>query len=100
LAVKIIDKNEKKNKNCCHSKKLVILSQLGHTKMQLPTVLVQSMIRSLPNSLWPMGRMHGRTHGCKWSLLKVREGNAKGSMVGAQVESGGLEHVLLFSRFL
>jgi hypothetical protein len=47
-----------------------------------------------------MGRMHGRAHGCKWSLLKVREGNAKGSMVGAQVESGGLEHVLLFSRFL
>jgi hypothetical protein len=28
------------------------------------------------------GRIHGRTHGCKWSLLEVREGNTKGSMVG------------------
>jgi hypothetical protein len=29
----------------------------------------------------PHGRIHGRTHGCKWSLLKVREGKYKGSMV-------------------
>jgi hypothetical protein len=29
-----------------------------------------------------MGRIHGRTHGCKWSLLKGREGKYKGSMVG------------------
>jgi hypothetical protein len=30
----------------------------------------------------PSGRIHGRTCGCKWSLLKVREGTTKGSMMG------------------
>jgi hypothetical protein len=49
------------------------------TQQNLPVLmaLVQSVIRRLPNSLCPMGRIHGRTHGCKWSLLKVREGKYK-----------------------
>jgi hypothetical protein len=40
--------------------------------------LVQSVIR-LPNSC-PRGRIHGRTCGCKWSLLKGKQ-NSKGNMV-------------------
>jgi hypothetical protein len=35
--------------------------------------LVQSVIRRLPNSLYPVGRIHYRTHGHRWSLLKVRK---------------------------
>jgi hypothetical protein len=30
----------------------------------------------------PHGRIHGRTCGYKWSLLKVREGKYKESMMG------------------
>jgi hypothetical protein len=45
------------------------------------------------------GKIHGRTHGCKWSLLKVREGKYKREQGGAQVESGGGESMLLFSRY-
>jgi hypothetical protein len=41
------------------------------------------VIRRLPYSLCPAGRIRGRTHGCKWSLLEVREGKYKGDMVGA-----------------
>jgi hypothetical protein len=37
----------------------------------------------------PPGRINGRTHGCKWSLLKVRKGKYKGEQGSAQVESGG-----------
>jgi hypothetical protein len=59
-------------------------------------MLVQSVIRRLPNSLCPSGRTHGRTHGWKWSLLKVREG----SMMDAgglcrQRENASLPQVLL-----
>jgi hypothetical protein len=39
------------------------------------------------------GRIHGRTHGCKWNLLKVREEKYKGKHGGAQVEVRRLEHV-------
>jgi hypothetical protein len=35
--------------------------------------MVQSVIRRLPNSLCPVGRIHGKTCGCKWSLLKLKE---------------------------
>jgi hypothetical protein len=52
------------------------------------TALVQSVIRRLPNSFCPSGRIHGRTHGCKWSLLKIRNGKYKGKHGGAQVGSG------------
>jgi hypothetical protein len=42
------------------------------------------------------GRIHGRTCGCKGSLLKVREGKYKGEHGGAQVrEHASLVHVLL-----
>jgi hypothetical protein len=41
-----------------------------------------SVIKRLPNSLYPAGRIHGKTCGCKWSLLKVREGNTKGPWQG------------------
>jgi hypothetical protein len=44
---------------------------------------VESMIRGLPNSLGPWGRIHGRTQGCKWSLLKVREEKYKMEHGGA-----------------
>jgi hypothetical protein len=40
--------------------------------------LVQSVIRRLTNSLFPPGRIHGRTRGHKWNLLKVREEKYKG----------------------
>jgi hypothetical protein len=36
----------------------------------------------------PHGRIHDRIHGCKLSLLKVREGKYKGKCGGAQVEAG------------
>jgi hypothetical protein len=45
--------------------------------------LVQSVIRRLPNSLCPTGRVHRRTRGCKWSLLKVRREKYKGENSGA-----------------
>jgi hypothetical protein len=51
---------------------------------------MQSVIRRLPNSLRLWGRIHGRTRGCKWSLLKDREGKYKGNIV-EQVDSGGQE---------
>jgi hypothetical protein len=40
--------------------------------------MVQSVIRRL---VW-LGRIHGRTSGYKWSLLKVREGKYKGKHDG------------------
>jgi hypothetical protein len=46
------------------------------------------------------GRIHGRTHGYKWSLLKIREGKYKGEHGGAQVESGGREHASPFQVLL
>jgi hypothetical protein len=36
--------------------------------------------------------------GCKWSLLKVREGKYKREHGGAQEESKGRENMLPFSR--
>jgi hypothetical protein len=60
------------------------------------TALVQSVIRRLPNSLCPAGRIHRRTRGHKWSLLKVREGKYKGEHGEVQVGSGGGEKELLF----
>jgi hypothetical protein len=50
-------------------------------------VLVQSVIRRLANSLYPPGRIHGRTRGCKGNLLKVREEEYKGKHGGAQMEA-------------
>jgi hypothetical protein len=35
------------------------------------------------------GRIHNRTHGYKWSILKVREGKYKGELGGAQEEPEG-----------
>jgi hypothetical protein len=43
--------------------------------------------------LCPTERIHGRTRGCKWSLLKVRDGKYKREHAGTQVESGGRESV-------
>jgi hypothetical protein len=40
----------------------------------LVTALVQSVTGRLTDSLSGWGRIHGRTRGCKGSLLKVREG--------------------------
>jgi hypothetical protein len=36
----------------------------------------------------PQGRMHGRTRGCKWSLLKVREGKYKRGHGGTRWKVG------------
>jgi hypothetical protein len=45
-----------------------------------------------------MGRIHFRTHGCKWNLLKVRKGKYKEEHGGTQVESGDQESWLLLIR--
>jgi hypothetical protein len=50
---------------------------------------VESVIRRLPNLSVLPGRTHGRTCGCKWSLLKVRKGTYKKEHGRAQVEFGG-----------
>jgi hypothetical protein len=61
--------------------------------------LVQSVIRRLPNPLCPVGRIHHRTHGCKGSLLKVREEITEGSMVGAGGVCQQREYGSLFRYF-
>jgi hypothetical protein len=43
---------------------------------KLLTVLGQSMIKRLPNSLCPVGRIHPRTH-----EYKLGKGNTKGNMI-------------------
>jgi hypothetical protein len=57
----------------------------------LLVVLVQSVIRRFPILCVQCGRIHDRTCGYKWSLLKVREGKYKGEPSGVQVEPGGQE---------
>jgi hypothetical protein len=42
----------------------------------------------------PSERIHGRTHGYKGSLLKVRKGKYKEKHAGAQVESASPECML------
>jgi hypothetical protein len=44
------------------------------------------------------GRIHGRTYGCKRSVLKVREAKHKGKHGEAQVEAGSQESVFLLFR--
>jgi hypothetical protein len=62
-------------------------------------LMVESVIRRLPNCLCPTGRIHHRTHVMgKWSLLKIRKGKYKRDGGGAQVESGDQKSVLLFFR--
>jgi hypothetical protein len=46
------------------------------------------------------GTIHGRTHRCKESLLKFREGKYKKEHGGAQVDSGGREGVSLLDVLL
>jgi hypothetical protein len=65
----------------------------------LSMVLVWYVIRRLPNSLYPTGRIHRRTCGCKWSLLKVRKGKYRAEHDVAQVKSGGQDIVLFFLRY-
>jgi hypothetical protein len=43
------------------------------------------------------GRIHGKTHGCKQSLLNIKKGKYKGEHGGAQVEAGSQECVFLSS---
>jgi hypothetical protein len=52
-------------------------------------VLVHSVIRKLPNSLFHMEE--SMAHLCKESLLKVREGKYKRKHGGAEVDSVGRE---------
>jgi hypothetical protein len=47
----------------------------------------------------PLGRTHDRTPGCKWSLLEVREGKYKGSMVGTGRIWRQRKSMFLFSRY-
>jgi hypothetical protein len=51
------------------------------------------------NSCVPQGRIHGKTRGCKWSLLKFREGNYKrehgGCRWNLEAERASLLQVLL-----
>jgi hypothetical protein len=51
-------------------------------------VLVQSVIRRLPNSLSHREESMTRTCRCKWSLFQVRKGKYKGSMVGPRRNLG------------
>jgi hypothetical protein len=55
---------------------------------------VQSVIR-FPNSLCLTWKHPGRTCGCKWSLLKVREGKYKRAWRD-QVEVGSRERNFFF----
>jgi hypothetical protein len=48
----------------------------------------------------PPGRIHGKTRGYKWSLLKVREEKYKREHGEAQVESGVGEHASLLQMLL
>jgi hypothetical protein len=50
---------------------------------------VQSVIRDFQILCVSPGRIHGRTRGYKWSLLKVGKGKYKGEHGGGQEESGG-----------
>jgi hypothetical protein len=63
------------------------------------TTLMQSVIRSLPKSLCLAGGIHGRTRGCKGSLLKVKEEKYKrehgGHRWGLLTERASLLRVLL-----
>jgi hypothetical protein len=43
-------------------------------------------------------RIHHRTHGCKWSLLKVREGKRKREHGGHRHLQEERKRMLLFSR--
>jgi hypothetical protein len=72
-------------------------SWLAHQKIS--TVLVQSVIRRLPNLCFQWGGIHGRTNGHKWSLLKVREEKYKGKHDGTQVEDRSQERVFVLFRF-
>jgi hypothetical protein len=74
------------------------LLTLSWLLQKMLTALVQSVIRRFPNSLYPRGRIHGRTHGYKGSLLNVRKGKYKGEHGGAQVESASQEGVFLLFR--
>jgi hypothetical protein len=61
---------------------------------------IESVIRRHPDSLCLVGRIHCRTHGCKGSLLKVREEKYKGEHGGhrgvcQQREGAFLSQVLL-----
>jgi hypothetical protein len=60
-----------------------VLYSIIFTDVILLTAPVQSTTR-LANSLCPLGRICGRTHGCKRSLLKVRKGKYKGEHSGHQ----------------
>jgi hypothetical protein len=48
----------------------------------------------------PPERIHGKTHECKGSLLKVREQKYKGKYGGAQVEAASQEQVSPFQVLL
>jgi hypothetical protein len=63
----------------------------------LLTVLVQSMTRRLANP-YPCGRIHDRTHGYKWSSLKVREEKYKRKHGEAQVEARSQDSMFLLFR--
>jgi hypothetical protein len=60
--------------------------------------LVQSVIRRLPNSLYPTRKNSLQDiNGYKWSLLKVRKGKCKGEHGETQVESAGVESMFFCS---
>jgi hypothetical protein len=75
-------------------------------ELRLKFLLVQMILLAAGCSQWwedfqilcvPQGRIHGRTCGCKWSFLKVREGKYKRGTVGPRWNLEA-ESVLLFSR--
>jgi hypothetical protein len=48
----------------------------------------------------PCGRTHGRTHRCKWSLLKFKEGNYKREHGGPRWKLEARDNVSLFQFLL
>jgi hypothetical protein len=72
--------------------------------MVLLMALVQSVIRRFEDFqilCVPRGRIHGRTHGYEWSLLKVREEEKyKGDMVGPGGSWKPREHVSVLQVLL
>jgi hypothetical protein len=53
-----------------------------------------------PYSLCPVGRIHGGTHGCKESLLKVRKGKYEREHAGCRRNLRQREHASLLQVLL
>jgi hypothetical protein len=81
-----------------HSSLLLVLNRLSALNTQSVNCAGSLCDQRNFRFFVPHGRIHGRTRGCKGSLLKGME-FTKGSLVGGQVESAVRERVLLFLSY-